>query len=502
MIKKLPLYIFLLPAVYLAHNYNQLFGFIPFETIAWFCLWTALLTGIILLISWLLTKSINKAVVVCFCILSFLLFFGPYHDFLKSVFGKNAISSYKVVVPLALLVMLILLRNLLKRPASLAKFTHYANVLLLLLLGVELIFASLKFYNYTQDHNRIYSKTILSDNYKPCNKPDSAKPDIYYIVIDEYTNNKILRERWDFDNSDIENYLAGKGFRNIDDSHANYDFTTYSISSLLNMDYIDTTKAYAPLSTFLVTQGVRSISNNETFNILKKEDYTIRFMSPLHNPIEDIGVLKVFDQYPHKQLYMHTFLGRFEQDIAWNFKLPNLITIPSTYNEIERRAQDVRTTIDKIKSTANDSANRKPQFVFGHLFITHIPHLYDSTGNIRTVDEINLVDPFKSYTDQVRQANKAIKELVDYITTHNRKNTVIVIMGDHGYRNYPTPKREYYFSNFCSIYFPDQNYQPLYNTVTSVNLFRILFNTYFCQQLPLLKDTTIKVKFPADLRQF
>jgi len=43
-------------------------------------------------------------------------------------------------------------------------------------------------------------------------------------------------------------------------------------------------------------------------------------------------------------------------------------------------------------------------------------------------------------------------------------------------------------SIFNAYYFYDQNYQDLYSTITPVNAFRLIFDQYFDQDLPLLEN--------------
>ena len=42
-----------------------------------------------------------------------------------------------------------------------------------------------------------------------------------------------------------------------------------------------------------------------------------------------------------------------------------------------------------------------------------------------------------------------------------------------------------------AIYLPDRDYSTLYDSMTNVNEFRIIFNKTFNQKFPLLKDSSI-----------
>jgi hypothetical protein len=51
--------------------------------------------------------------------------------------------------------------------------------------------------------------------------------------------------------------------------------------------------------------------------------------------------------------------------------------------------------------------------------------------------------------------------------------------------------RSHHFNNLNAVYFPNQEYQFMTDSLNGVNQFRVIFNTLFKQQLPLLKDSLI-----------
>jgi hypothetical protein len=127
--------------------------------------------------------------------------------------------------------------------------------------------------------------------------------------------------------------------------------------------------------------------------------------------------------------------------------------------------------------------------------ITHNPHLFDSSGQVLQNTSIDSIKFFNSYPYQVNYANKTIKELVEFIKNNNKRKAIIIIMGDHGFRRLPPDMIDYNFPNFCAIYFPDRNYSMLYDTISPVNIFKVVFNTCFHQNFPLSKDTSIVVNY-------
>ena len=70
--------------------------------------------------------------------------------------------------------------------------------------------------------------------------PNSTnRPDIYYIILDGYARSDVMQELFNFDNSAFLERLRHKGFFVARGSTANYCQTPLSLSSSLNLDYLD-----------------------------------------------------------------------------------------------------------------------------------------------------------------------------------------------------------------------------------------------------------------------
>ena len=103
----------------------------------------------------------------------------------------------------------------------------------------------------------------------------------------------------------------------------------------------------------------------------------------------------------------------------------------------------------------------------------------------------------KGYREQIIFANKEILEDIDAILAKSKTPPIILLMGDHG------PASMFQFdidqpgcvwertSNLYALLLPGhQNDGTLYSTISPVNTFRVIFNTYFGTNLPLLEDRT------------
>jgi Sulfatase len=502
---KYPVYLLLLPVFYFLHNFNQLPFLFPFDGHTLYPFLKMIGAAVVGygLVFFTIKSHAKTAIVIFFCSI-LLCYFGVFHDFMKALLGKSVFASYKAIIPLAILGLAFLMAYLLRREKVLRKWIQYLTVLTAVLVGYELIFFTVNIFRYVKNKNLIDNNFSISNEYISSRVPESKKPDIYFLVFDEMTNSLALQQLWNFNNTNLDNWLNTEGFHVVDSGKANYDFTPYSVSSMLNMNYIEERKAINGTSPLLMLQGIRSIGNNQVFDICKKEGYQFHFLAPFNNSINQYNGVREFDDFPYIQMYGTTLFYRLQEDILWNFPWVNKLFSKSpeeeeqrpSYGNYRRRVRDVVSTINNIKATVNSDSNRAPRFVYGHLMITHEPHLFDSSGNPKSDDRIlRGKEQFNSYVDQVRYANKVIRELVTTIKTKNKKNTIIIIAGDHGFRHLPTEKEAWHFHNFNALYLPNRDYRQVYGTMSPVNIFRIVFNNAFQQQYPLLKDTSVKVNY-------
>ena len=73
----------------------------------------------------------------------------------------------------------------------------------------------------------------------PLDVDSPQTPDVYYIILDGYARADTLQRVCHFDNSQFIELLRSRGFFVAADSCANYPYTDLSITSSLNMSYLD-----------------------------------------------------------------------------------------------------------------------------------------------------------------------------------------------------------------------------------------------------------------------
>jgi hypothetical protein len=125
-----------------------------------------------------------------------------------------------------------------------------------------------------------------------------------------------------------------------------------------------------------------------------------------------------------------------------------------------------------------------PKFVFAHLLVPHPPFIFAPDGEFTWSEGKS-----EGYISNVQFIDSQIADVVKEIIEKSQVPPVIIIMGDHGATGIPeieTP--EWRMSILNAYYVNDQAKKDLYDTITPVNTFRVVFNNYFGTTYPLLED--------------
>lgn len=141
-----------------------------------------------------------------------------------------------------------------------------------------------------------------------------------------------------------------------------------------------------------------------------------------------------------------------------------------------------------------------PKFVFAHIIIPHPPFIFTPDGSLmedsRYYDGENAMPADASYidrgyTNQVQFIDQKIVEIAQTIIAQSQVPPIIIIQGDHGWRD----DNRYEILN--AYYLPGISSQAssLYENISPINSFRVVFNAYFSASLPLLEDISISPKY-------
>jgi hypothetical protein len=317
--------------------------------------------------------------------------------------------------------------------------------------------------------------------------------DIYYIVLDSFGRSDVLEEEYGQPLSPFQTYLKSRGMYVAERAQSNYAQTFLSLSSTLNMTYLDglagvmgpTGESRAPLQML--------IRHNALMKHAKQSGYRVIAIGSDYMPTSTFEAADVCycDRYG---------LREFEHAVA---AMTPIAAFPPlerwTYRAHYRQVLHSFSAIEK----ASELPGKK--FVFAHMLSPHPPFVLAPDGSFEPVVAgpviFNDGDAFAGapadynagYRRQVQFVTSRLQQIVDHLLSRPGPPPVIVIHGDHGpgsklYWDDPqaTNMRER-LSIFAAYHFPGAE-GDLYPTITPVNAARLLSNRYLGGALPLLPD--------------
>ena len=480
-----PLFLFLLPVFFVLHGFSEYYGFVSMKDSLLLVLAYTAACLVLGCLFWLLYRNIEKAALITFLLMAWYFFFGSMHDFLKNHFQGTFITRYSFIVTASFLFFLVVIILLKKRKSTFRELFTYLNLLLILLLASDLVLFAAKITRKKEGLAFEQKKEFLL-------RCDSCKkPDIYFIILDEYAGNTELKELFNFDNSAFENELRNRGFHISGESTSNYNITHYSIASTLNMGYLELNPKATEQENYKYCAGL--MNNNLAFNFLAAHGYHIYNKPFFDLPGQSSQHHDKFLPSNRKLITAQTFLSRISRDIIFNIASGKFHFKPL----LKKYMYDVLHKNENIIQLTREIAatqTSKPKFVYIHLMMPHFPYYFDSVGNSRSLDSLVKTQPtdIAGYTGYLQYCNKRLLKLVDDLKTTSSEAPVIILLGDHGFRHFKNKgEPRYYFMNLNAVYLPDKNYHLLYDSMSNVNLLRVVFNTQFHQDFPILKDSTI-----------
>ena len=322
-------------------------------------------------------------------------------------------------------------------------------------------------------------------------------PDIYYIILDGYGREDMLQTVLDYDNTSFIDALEQRGFFIAVESKSNYPRTLLSLSSSLNMQYLDT------MSPVMGDSSLRwpvtdTIQHSEVRNILENIEYkTIFFASGW-----DYTDIRDGDFYEAPYPIM---LKNFENPFL-NFTNLSILRYTNrlgiAYPSYDTHRQIISYAFSKLPEVAVIPG---PKFVFAHIIAPHPPYVFSRSGDPVNPDyPYTLNDPPKNsggilasrnnYIDQLIFVNKEILRTIDGILENSKDPPVIILQGDHGsgiFVDYGSIENSCLYERYSILnayYLPGVDKTSIPEDLSPVNSFRYIFNEYFKTEIELLPN--------------
>lgn len=338
-------------------------------------------------------------------------------------------------------------------------------------------------------------------------------PDVFYIILDMHARNDVLQTIYGYDDSWFISALKDRKFYVAGQSASNYSSTLQSISSSLNMEYInDLEKTYGADSTNREPLGLL-LQNNKIFQLFKKNGYKIAafrsddFYTEFRNLDHYLQPGKDDERQYQNFWSLNSFEGVFVQSTLARVLYDSSVISKDAIqkNTLETPYNLHRLTIQYTAKHLPDLAQENGAFfVFAHIVAPHPPYVFGRNGeSIPHNIPFSLSGPGRQdggaenmqlYVNQLHYIDTLILKTIDEILAKSDTPPIMIIQGDHGPVSY-SGDNELEKGNMWeqhailnAYYFPDGDYRFLYPSITPVNSFRVVLNTYFGGGYDLLPD--------------
>lgn len=451
--------------------------------------------AIAVLFFWLiLKKDCKKAGIIVAIFLVLFFSYGRVYDPIKGLkIGNFIIGGHRYLLVVWLILFILGTYFTIRTKKDLRNFSNILNVIAVVLVLFSLV--NIGFYKFKTRDIQEDSSIVLQDGEAIISESLTELPDIYYIILDGYAGESSLEEFYDYDNHEFINFLTEKGFHVASKSRCNYPWSYLSLASSLNMEYINYLSEDVGLKSDDRTVPYQMITTNKVWKFLHSKGYKFVHLNSSgwgptdRNRNADISIrVNRFNEF-NISLIQTTMLKPFEKYIIVDSGVQKVLY---SFSNLARVHQ-----IDG------------PKYIFAHIMSPHPPFFFDANGELISEAEYTLAAYWdkEKYLNQLIFVNSKLEILIEEILSKSEVPPIIILQADHGARSTlgnprgdredpanigwldPTAEmlRESTFI-LNAYYLPQNGGDLLYDSISPVNTFRLIFNIYFDEDYELLED--------------
>lgn len=466
----------------------------------------SLLGGIITyLVVFILIRNQAKASIISTLLILIFFSYGHISQSLNNyIFIKlpnnSIIGPDKILLPIFFCITVLVIFKIVKTKKNQSQLVNAISIFLLLL-TINQVYTVIN-YEYIKGK---FENTIVKNEYGQ--HTNTITPDIYHIILDGYARNDVLEEYYNYDNSAFTDSLRGMGFYVVEKARANYIHTYLSLTSTFNMTYLDILQEKYGENPANGSAAIELMVNNLVTQKLRNYGYTIiNFSSEWEGTNENYKADLKFksDQYS-KILGLNLVTSETNMIFLQTTILSPLIK--NVWGDALRAR--ILTVFEKLPDIPYIEQKK---FTLAHILAPHPPYVFNADGsapeNFETQNADEQIAKRPDYRNQLIFVSKQTIPVLQKIISNSKNPPIIILQSDHGPAS-TLGIREEWCVNYgyeglnersgilLAIYFPDQDFKDLYHTMTPVNIYPIIFNKYFEENIKLFSDKTYYSDYSA-----
>lgn len=465
---------------------------------------------IVVALSWsivgIVTRDRYFAGVIAFAIVVWFSWYGYLEQFLAQRLWLQWLNLPNYGVLLTLLLIGGLAYLLAWRYSSvLPEVTRYLNVTAAVLVAIPTV-SLLRGWTLSRPPvEPIPEQISASVGRAPIGVRSPSRPDIYLIILDEYTGVRSLRANFGFDNEPLLDSLRRRGFFVPRTPRSNYVHTHLALAAMLNWHLLDDRPTQLKVWNGALATDYAAIEDNRTWRYLRSLGYRFVFFPSAYpgtrrNRFADL-------QLPQPSKVVQEF------GLVWSQRTV-LIPIASLWcrsigcsgGNFPYRPAPAALIDWKFEQLAQLPDSAGPLFVFAHVVLPHEPFIFNADCSHRTplwprtAAESDEPAAKAAYVEQIRCVNSKLLRLTSSLLSESQTPPIIVLQADHGngrlggeFSNLEDAGHEQVEERtdpFAAYYLPDQAADVMYDSITPVNVLPRIFNHFFNAGIPSQPDAT------------
>ena len=297
----------------------------------------------------------------------------------------------------------------------------------------------------------------------------AEKPNVYHIILDEYTDNEILLKQFNYDNGEFLEFLNKNGFYMPNKSFSTFSSTNNELNLILNMDY-PTIRGWA-------SDDYQDLKTNKVMSTFSDQNYSvIETNSAMRwKDFSNVDTHLCYDVYFINSEFLEQVLRK------------SIIKYFMLQHQTDARRDVIKCGFNTLSEIALQSNG--PTYVFAHLYIPHPPFVFGPNGEHVNPDhsEISGLSSWENpqgYLNQLIYATSEIRVVITNIV-ENDPNAIIILQGDTGtvtgvFKPGEKITMDVIYQTHSILYAVRiQDVNNFENFNATVNTYRIIFNNYF-----------------------